>query len=83
MRGAPIAHFGTERLTVSVLSMDDAFTPALPHPVLWNGVNSQICHQTWQLYSHMAGPAAAILGFTVTTLWCFKASAPIEIKFSV
>lgn len=34
----------------------------------------------WQLYSHMVGPAAVILGFTVTTLWYFKASAPIEMK---
>lgn len=31
----------------------------------------------------MVGPAAVILGFTVTTLWYFKASAPIEMKFSV
>lgn len=37
----------------------------------------------WQLNSHMVGPAAVILGFTVTTLWYFKASAPIEMKFSV
>lgn len=79
----PIAHCGTEWLTESFLSADDAFTPALPHPVIWNGVNSQICHQMWQLYSHMVGPAAVILGFTVTTLWYFKASAPIEMKFSV
>lgn len=42
---------------------DDAFTPALPHPVGWSGANSQICHQMWQLYSHMAGPAAPPLGF--------------------
>lgn len=42
---------------------DDAFAPALPHPVVWNGANSQICHQMWQLYSHMAGPAAALLAF--------------------
>lgn len=33
---------------------DDAFAPALPHPVVWKGANSQICHQMWQLYSHMA-----------------------------
>lgn len=31
----------------------------------------------------MVGPAAAILGFTVKTLWYFKTSAPIEVKFSV
>lgn len=39
-----IAHCGTEGLTESFLSRGDAFTPALPHPVTWNGVNSQICH---------------------------------------
>lgn len=42
---------------------DDAFTPALPHPVVRSGANSQICHLMWQLYSHMAGPAAPPLGF--------------------
>ena len=31
----------------------------------------------------MVGLAAVILGFTVTTLWYFKASAPIEMKSSV
>lgn len=36
----------------------------------------------WQVCSHSVGPAAVILGFTVTTLWYFKASAPIVMKFS-
>lgn len=65
-----ISHCGTEWLTESFLLFffffgraDDAFAPALPHPVVWNGANSQICHQMWQLYSHMVGPAAAILAF--------------------
>lgn len=62
------------------MSAHDAFTPALPHPVIWNGTNSQICHHMWQLYSHMVGPAAVILGFTVTTLWSFKAGAPNEMN---
>lgn len=75
-----IAHCGTERLTESFLSTADAFTPALPHPVVWNAVNSQICHQMWQLYSHMVGLAARVLGFPATTLWYFKASAPIKMK---
>lgn len=75
---APISHCGTEQLTKSFLSTDDAFTPALLHPVVWNGVNSPICHQMWQLYSHMVGPVAAVFDFTVTTLWHFKASAHTE-----
>lgn len=75
-----IAHRGTERLTESFLSIADAFTPALPHPVVWNGANSQICHQMWQLYSHMVGLAARVLGFPATTLWYFKANAPIKMK---
>lgn len=33
---APIFHCGTEQLTKSFLSTDDAFTPALLHPVVWN-----------------------------------------------
>lgn len=77
---AAIAHRRTEWLTESFLSTADAFTPALPHPVVWNGVNSQICHQMWQLYSHMVSLDAALHGFTVTTLWYFKASAPIKMK---
>lgn len=75
-----IAHRGTERLTESFLSTADAFTPALPHPVVWNGANSQICHQMWQLYSHMVGLGARVLSFPATTLWYFKASAPIKMK---
>lgn len=78
--GAAIAHCGTEQLTGGLLSTADAFTPALPHPVVWNGVNSQICHQMWQLYSHMVGLGVAALPFTVTTLWYFKATAPIKMK---
>lgn len=35
----------------------------------------------WQVCSQSVGPAVVVLGFTVTTLWYFKDSAPIVMKF--